>query len=183
MRNKTLPHHKQKAVQHTAAETELAQIAQQQLEQQEPKQMAPPAIGKAVSPWRVWWHAKTWPIRKKLMVLACMLNRHDWEDAYAVDATGEPARDENGRVKPSRFRRCKRPGCRVFSDQPQLVAVGNWLETDDFMVLARKDCQRCFGRGFYRKMVLPGAAKAKLPCDVCLRVQPRYVEHAPEKVQ
>lgn len=131
------------------------------------------------APLRALWIAKTWRIRVLFGALACMLNRHNWEDCPALDKDGKPHLDESGKTKPSMYQRCKRPTCRVFSAAPTLLEVQNWLESDDFMVLARKGCPKCHGRGYSRKMLLPGPAKAKVPCD-CVRVQPRYVERVTE---
>jgi hypothetical protein len=124
---------------------------------------------------RALWIAKTWRIRVWWGLLMCAIGRHEWLEHPALDRNGDPALDELGNLKPGRFARCERPSCRIFRDTPALTAVDRWLETDDFMLLARTDCPTCGGRGWSRKMLLPGSAKAKLACG-CLRVQPRFVE-------
>jgi hypothetical protein len=115
------------------------------------------------------------------MVL-CAVSRHDWEGAPALTKDGTPSYDDQGHIKPGQFARCCRPRCRVFGGLPKLLEVENWLQTDDFMVLANKQCRLCFGRGYSRQMLLPGAAKAKMPCT-CLRIQPAFVRKATEEEQ
>jgi len=103
--------------------------------------------------------------------LLCSLNRHDFLQAPALNAKGE---FDVG--KPGRYFRCRRPNCQQIRGKPRLVVVGQWIEIDDIMVLAKASCKDCQGRGYQRKLVLPNGAKVKQPCH-CLRLQPMYIEH------
>lgn len=124
------------------------------------------------STWRRLWLAHTWPVRRRWGWLEChLLNFHEWEDAPALDAKGNFVLS-----KPGRWRMCKRPDCRIFRGKPALVATPKWLESDDFIVIARRDCGRCYGRGYTGLMILSAGVKSKVPCN-CLRIQPAYIEH------
>lgn len=126
---------------------------------------------------KLWWTVKSYPLYAKLAwPLGCAFGFHGWEEAPAFDHAGEPVAN-----RPGLFRRCKRPGCRVYGDRPQLKVIRDeagvvlWAESDDFEVLANGRCGKCHGRGYSQKMILPGGVKAKLPCS-CIRVQPRFIE-------
>ncbi|MEE8607597.1 MAG: hypothetical protein V3S55_08335 [Nitrospiraceae bacterium] len=123
---------------------------------------------------RTWLHW-TFPIRRQWWKLKCALNKHDWKEAAALDSHGE-----FDLTRPGRFLMCARPACQVFRGPPSLVHVGKWMETDDFLVLARLDCQRCWGRGYEGRMVMGENTRAHVPCK-CIRVQPRYIIRLPGK--
>lgn len=165
-------------------------LAQAAVQHQPSSAAPPPELERVAEPatpvlpqihgWRGWWLAQSWPWRRRWGRVLCALNRHDWEHTVALDEKGEPHRDENGRVKPSDLMRCKRLDCRIYRGALKLVQVGRWLQTDDFMVMARADCPQCYGRGYARKMILDPTSRAKMPCP-CLRVQPLFVERVPAK--
>jgi hypothetical protein len=125
---------------------------------------------------RALWIAKSWPLRRRWWMVLCAFGKHEYENTIVLDAQGEPAKDEDGKTVPSDLQRCVRPDCRVYVGVPKLMQFGKYLQTDDFMVLARTDCPYCHGRGYRGRMILDPSTKAKIPCS-CLRVQPVFVEH------
>ncbi len=119
---------------------------------------------------RRFWVWASWPLVKAWWRLLCFVGSHEWELAPALDAQAEPVPSKKGR-----YWRCRRPACRAMRGNLALVAFGKWLESDDFMVLVRADCPRCYGRGYTGKMLLADGAKAKVPCG-CMRLQPMFIE-------
>lgn len=124
-----------------------------------------------------WLIAKLWPLIKAWGHVLCVTNHHDWEDTYALDDKGEPVPGKLGSYK-----RCKRGHCRIYRGQIKLLSIGKWIETDDFMTLAQDTCPQCHGRGYRQRMILPGGARAKVPCG-CVRVQPRFIDAPAEKAK
>jgi hypothetical protein len=120
------------------------------------------------------WLIGTWRLGQWWGRQMCTLNLHQWKDAPALDRNGE-----FDLSKPGRFQACERPACRIFRGKPRLVHVGHWLETDDFIVLARTDCKRCCGRGYTGRMMMDDGGRCLVPC-ACLRVQPGYISYPPK---
>ncbi len=122
---------------------------------------------------RKFWLVRTWPIRRRWAVLQCTLNRHLFEEAPALDYQGEFVAG-----KPGRYARCIRPGCGVLRGQVKLFQNERWAESDAFMVLVRRSCPDCHGRGYTGMMAVPGGGRAAVPCR-CIRVQPAYIQSPP----
>lgn len=119
------------------------------------------------------WVRHTWWARKQYWKLLCAFNSHSWEKAVEPKNDGTATVDGNC---PTRYERCKRPECRIYSAKRQLIRVKNFVETDDFIILAKLDCKQCYGRGYRGTMRLPGNCRAKIPCG-CLTIQPEFMEH------
>lgn len=102
--------------------------------------------------------------------LLCQLHKHDWEPAPALDRKGE-----FDASRPGRYFRCRRPDCRILRGPLKLGVWGNWVQTDDFLVLVASNCNRCHGLGYAGKMRLPDGVLARVPCH-CLRIQPAFIE-------
>lgn len=119
------------------------------------------------------WYIKTLPLRRRWGKVLCSLNHHDWETAPSLNVRGEMDFS-----KPGRYFRCRRAHCQVFRGQLNLWASDRWWESNDFLVLVRRSCHECHGRGYSGFMRLPGGGRCGVPCK-CIRVQPAYVETVP----
>lgn len=106
----------------------------------------------------------------------CALTFHKWEEAPALNERGE-----YNLACPGRYARCSRSACQIFRDKPLLLVDKSYTEIPEFLVLAKRSCPSCMGRGFSKRMLLPNQdpkgkpARCKVPCG-CLRIQPAFVE-------
>lgn len=120
---------------------------------------------------RLWVTWVSWPITRRWWKLLCFLQRHDWAEAPQIDP-------REGRIRPDlppRYTICTRPECQAVRGMPKLVVLDRWVEVQGMILLAKRGCQKCFGRGYTGKMFIGNGVKAAVPCR-CLTIQPCYVE-------
>lgn len=123
------------------------------------------------------WLKLTWRVKRAWGRVQCLAGRHRWEERLGVALDEKAAGKE---IRPGRFRRCQRRDCRIVQGTPALHDFGRYIEVDDFLVVAKKSCQKCSGRGYDGRMVLQDGFSVKVPCK-CLTVQPAFFERKVEK--